>query len=126
RFEGIPRWFNRIASYVLLKAAELKAEKITLKVFEEGLEYVSQELRGHSELSPEDYYVFDLILEKRLLSDTSATMNDLKRMKVQEFRQVLPILDKLVQHDLVHRLPTDKSAEYQINSILLPPSKETT
>ena len=47
-------------------------------------------------------------------------------MKVQEFSQLLPILDKLVQHDLVHRLPTDKSAEYQINSILLPPSKETT
>ena len=125
RSEGIPRWFNRIANYVLLKAAELKAEKITLKVFQEGLEYVSQELRGHSELSPEDYYVLDLILERGLLSDTSATMNDLKRMKVQEFSQLLPILDKLVQHDLVRRLPTDKSAEYQINSILLPPSKET-
>ena len=125
RSEGIPRWFNRIANYVLLKAAELKAEKITPKVFQEGLEYVSQELRGHSELSPEDYYVLDLILERGLLSDTSATMNDLKRMKVQEFSQLLPILDKLVQHDLVRRLPTDKSAEYQMNSILLPPSKET-
>jgi hypothetical protein len=76
-------------------------------------------------LSPEDYYVLDLILERGLLSDTSATMNDLKRMKVQEFSQLLPILDKLVQHDLVRRLPTDKSTEYQMNSILLPPSKET-
>ena len=61
-----------------------------------------------------------------MLSDTSATMNDLKRMKVQEFSQMLPILDRLVQYDLVHRLPTDKSAQYHINPILWPPSKETT
>ena len=77
-------------------------------------------------MSPEDYYVLDLILERGLLSDTSATMNDLKRMKVQEFSQVLPILDRLVQHDLVRRLPTDKSTEYQVNPIFLPPSKEAT
>lgn len=70
--------------------------------------------------------MLDLILERGLLSDTSATMNDLKRMKVEEFSQVLPILDRLVQFDLVRRLPTDKSAEYQINPILLPPSKEPT
>ncbi|NEP77914.1 MAG: ATP-binding protein [Okeania sp. SIO3B3] len=126
RSEGIPRWFNRIANYVLLKAAELKAEKITPEVFEAGLEYVSQELRGQSELSPEDYYVLDLILERGLLSDTSATMDDLKRMKVEEFSQLLPIFDRLVQHDLVRRLPTDRSVEYQINPILLPPSKEPT
>ena len=123
RSEG-PRWFNRIAHYVLLKAAELNAEKITPEVFQAGLEYVSQELRGQSELSLEDYYVLDLILERGLLSDTSATMNDLKRMRVQEFSQLLPIIDKLVQHDLVRRLPTDKSTEYQANPILLPPSKE--
>ncbi|NET81514.1 MAG: ATP-binding protein, partial [Moorea sp. SIO1F2] len=45
--EGIPRRFNRIASYVLLKAVELKAETITPEVFKQGLEYASQTLRGH-------------------------------------------------------------------------------
>lgn len=125
RSEGIPRWFNRLGSYVLLKAAELKAEEITPEVFAQGLEYVSQQLRGQSELSAEDYYVLDLVLEKGLLSDENVSMEDLKRAKVQEFSQVLPILDKLVQFDLLRRLPTDKAAEYQGNPILLPPAKES-
>lgn len=125
RSEGIPRWFNRLASYVLLKAAELKAEEITPFVFDRGLEYVSQQLRGQSELSAEDYYVLDLVLEKGLLSDENVSMDDLKRAKVQEFSQVLPILDRLVQFDLVRRLPTDKASEYRANPILLPPSKES-
>ena len=124
RSEGIPRWFNRIANYVLLKAAELKSKQITPEVFEQGLEYVSQQLRGQSELKPEDYYVLDLILEKGLLSDTNVTMDDLMRVKVQEFSQVIPILDKLLQFDLVRRLPTETSAEYQPNPILLPPAEE--
>lgn len=125
RSEGIPRWFNRIASYVLLKAAELQAKEITPEVFEQGLEYVRQQLRGESELSVEDCYVLDLVLEKGLLSDENVSMDDLKRAKVQEFSQLLPILDKLVQSDLARRLPTDKAAEYQVNPILLPPSKES-
>ena len=121
--EGIPRWFNRIASYVLLKAAELKAEKITAEVFQQGLEEVREQLLNQSELSGEDYYVLELVLEKRLLSDEKVTMDDLKRAKVQEFSQILPILDRLVQQDLVRRLPTDNAAEYQANPILMPPAK---
>ncbi|NEO50441.1 MAG: ATP-binding protein, partial [Moorea sp. SIO4A3] len=123
--QGIPRWFNRIANYVLLKAADLQAEKITPEVFQQGLEYVSQKLRGQSELTPEDYYVLDLVLEKGVLSDENVTMDDLKRLKAQQFTQVLPILDKLIQFDLVRRLPTDKAAEYQGNPILLPPSDQS-
>ncbi|NEN96565.1 MAG: ATP-binding protein [Moorea sp. SIO3I7] len=123
--QGIPRWFNRIANYVLLKAADLQAEKITPEVFQQGLEYVSQKLRGQSELTPEDYYVLDLVLEKGVLSDENVTMDDLKRIKTQQFSQVLPILDKLIQFDLVRRLPTDKAAEYQGNPILLPPSEQS-
>ncbi|NEP55249.1 MAG: ATP-binding protein, partial [Moorea sp. SIO3C2] len=125
RSEGIPRWFNRIGSYVLLKAAELKADKITPEVFQQGLEDVSQQLRIHAELSAEDYYVLDLVLEKGVLSDEKITMDDLKRMKVQEFSQILPILDKLIQFDLVRRLPTEKAAEYQGNPLLLPPSEQS-
>ncbi|NET86114.1 MAG: ATP-binding protein [Moorea sp. SIO1F2] len=123
--QGIPRWFNRIGSYVLLKAADLQAETITPEVFQQGLEYVSQKLRGQSELTPEDYYVLDLVLEKGVLSDENVTMDDLKRLKTQQFSQVLPILDKLIQFDLVRRLPTDKAAEYQGNPLLLPPSEQS-
>ncbi|NES44525.1 MAG: ATP-binding protein, partial [Moorea sp. SIO2C4] len=66
-----------------------------------------------------------LVLEKGVLSDENVTMDDLKRLKAQQFTQVLPILDKLIQFDLVRRLPTDKAAEYQGNPLLLPPSEQS-
>jgi len=87
---------------------------------------VREQLLNQSELSGEDYYVLELVLENRLLSYEKVTMDDLKRAKVQEFSQILPILDRLVQQDLVRRLPTDNAAEYQANPILMPPAKPST
>lgn len=119
RSEEVPRWFNRMANYILLKAAELEAEKIELDILQQGLEYGRQELRGQ-ELTAEDYYVLDLVLEKGVLSDANISLDDLERVKVQEFAQILPILDKLVQLDMVRRLPTERATEYGPNPMVLP------
>ncbi len=118
RSEGVPRWFNRMANYILLKAAELEAEKIELDILQQGLEYGRQELRGQK-LTAEDYYVLDLVLEKGVLSDANISLDDLERVKVQEFTQILPILDKLVQLDMVRRLPTERATEYAPNPMVL-------
>jgi hypothetical protein len=112
RSEGVPRWLNRLGSYVMLKAIEIKAEVIAPKVLQQGLEYADQQLRGQTGLTPEDYYVLDLVLEKGTLSDETITLNDLERVRVKEFSEILPILEKLVQLDLVHRLPSERAAEY--------------
>jgi AAA+ ATPase superfamily predicted ATPase len=121
---GVPRWLNRLGSYVLLKAAELRADVITVDVLEEGFSYANQQVRGQSGLTPEDFILLDLVLEKGILSDANVTLEDLQRLKVNEFSEILPILDKLMQQDLIRRLPCARAAEYAPTPLLLPPQDE--
>ncbi len=119
RSDGVPRWLNRLGSYVLLKAATIQADHVTQDVLRQGLEYADQQLRGQTGLTAEDYYVLDLVLEKGTFSDATATMEDLERLKAKEFSEILPILEKLVQLDLIRRLPAERAAEYGPTPLLV-------
>lgn len=126
RSEGVPRWFNRLGSSVMLKAIEMKAATITPKILQSGLEYANKQLRGQSGLTPQDYYVLDLVLEKGTLSDETLSLKDLERVRAKEFNEILPILEKLVQLDLVRRLPSDRAAEFAPTPLLSHKSTEET
>jgi len=119
RSDGVPRWLNRLGNYVLLKAASIHADLVTDDVLQQGLEYAAHQLRGQSGLTAEDYYVLDLVLEKRILSDETVTLTDLERLKAKEFSEILPILEKLVQYDLLRRLPSERAAEYEPTPLLI-------
>jgi len=119
RSDGVPRYLNRLGSYVLLKAATIPADLITPDVLQQGLEYADQQLRGQAGLSPEDYYVLDLVLEKGILSDATVTLEDLERLRAKEFGEILPILDKLVQFDLLRILPSERAKEYAPTPLLV-------
>lgn len=123
RSEGIPRWLNRLASYVLIRSAALHADLITKEVLQQGLLFGDRQLRGQSGLSAEDYYVLDLVLEKRIISDVNVTLADLEKLRVQEFSEILPILDKLVQYDLVRRLSSERATEYAPSPLLIDGTK---
>ncbi len=118
RSEGVPRWINRLASYALLRAAKLQADLITTDVLEQGLAYADQQLRGQASLTAEDYYILELVLEKGILSDESLTLHDLERVQMHEFSEILPRLEKLVQLDLVRRLPSERAATYKPSPLL--------
>jgi hypothetical protein len=119
RSDGVPRWLNRLGIYTLLRAAELRAEMITPDVLHQGLEYADQQLRGQTGLTAEDYYVLDLVLEKGILSDATVTLADLERVRAREFSEILPMLEKLVQLDLLRRLPTARATEYEPTPMML-------
>lgn len=119
RSDGVPRWLNRLGSYVLLKAATIHADLITPDVLQQGFEYADQKLRGQTGLTPEDYYVLDIVLEKGSLSDETITLTDMERLKAKEFSEILPILEKLVQFDLLRRLPSERAAEYESTPLLI-------
>lgn len=110
--EGVPRWLNRMASYVLLKAFDLQAPKITPEVLQAGLTHARQKLKGQPGLTPQDYYVFEMVLEKRVLSDDTITLAELEKLKVETFSEIMPILDKLVATDMLKRLPTERATAY--------------
>lgn len=119
RSDGVPRWLNRLGSYVLLRAATIHADLMTPDILQQGFEYADQQLRGQTGLTPEDYYVLDLVLEKGTLSDATITLADMERLKAKEFSEILPILEKLVQFDLLRRLPSERAAEYEPTPLLV-------
>ena len=54
----------------------------------------------------------------KIKAGISFTLEDLERIRVKEFSEILPILEKLVQLDLVRRLPTERAAEYKPTPML--------
>ncbi len=110
--EGVPRWLNRYGSYILLKAAELKAPLIDEATLKAGLAYAREQLREQNGLTPQDYYLLEIVLEKGTISDDSITLDDLEQLKVETFNEILPSLDKLVEFDLLKRMPTERATEY--------------
>jgi hypothetical protein len=124
RSNGVPRYLNRLGSYILQKASELNAETITPQILEEGFIYADQQMRGLPGLTPADFMLIDLILERDKLSDENITLEDLQKLQVQEFSELLPIIDKLVELDLIRRLPNDQAIEFALTPLLLP-SQET-
>jgi len=103
---------------VLTQAALLRADRITADVLQQGLEYADGQLRSQR-LTPEDYYVLELVLGKGLVSDETITLEDLKHLKVKEFNEIMPILERLVQLDLLRRLPTEHAAEFGPSPLLI-------
>ncbi|MDB9423168.1 hypothetical protein PN467_22310 [Microcystis aeruginosa CS-563/04] len=65
-----------------------------------------------------------LILERDKLSDENITLEDFQKLQVQEFRELLPIIDKLVELDLIRRLPNEQAIEFALTPLLFP-SQET-
>jgi hypothetical protein len=87
--QGVPRWLNRYGSYILLKAAELQAPIIDEEMLAIGLDDARTKLRGQPGLTPQDYYLLDLVLEKGVLSDESITLAELEKLKVDTFNEIL-------------------------------------
>jgi hypothetical protein len=96
----------------LLKAAKLQASLIDDATLQAGLDYARDQLRGQPGLTPQDYYLLDMVLEKGTISDDSITLEELERLKAETFNEILPSLDKLVAFDLLKRMPTERATEY--------------
>ncbi len=114
---GIPRLLNRLGRYVLIQAAEQKAENIDDNVLRGGLRYANQQSRTC--LTAEDQFVLNIVLEKGTLSDENITLAELEQLKVKTFNELLPVLEKLIQLDLVRRLPSGREAAFKPTAIVI-------
>lgn len=118
---GIPRYMNRLGEGVLSKAIQLRAEEIDEATFRKGLRYVDEQVRGGL-IDPEERYILELVLEKGALSDENITFEELQRLKVREFHEVMPILETLVKRDLLRRLDSERAIQFGPTSLVLPQS----
>jgi hypothetical protein len=81
-------------------------------VLQIGLNHARNELRGQPGLTAQDYYLLDMVLEKGGISDATITLAELERLKAETSHEIMPSLAKLVQYDLLKRLPTERATEY--------------
>lgn len=116
--EGVPRLLHRLGSYVLLKAAELNQKIITPDILQQGFIYADQQARAG--LTTVESMVLNLVLDKKILSDANVTLDDLQKLKFQEFGEIVVILDKLVQLDLIKRLPNEQATAFAPTSLISP------
>jgi len=108
---GKPRLFNRLGSTVLLTATELQVAVITPDVLEKGLRAAAPSLRRQAALSVQEERVRAL-LQKRGIFSEEITMEDLQQLGVRTFNEILPILERLEEADLVHQLNQDDSKAF--------------
>ncbi len=114
---GIPRWLNRNGNCVLIKANELKKEIIDMDTLQAGLKFVDLSLRGQSGITAEHSLILNIILEKGILSD-DISFDDLQKLGVNSFMEIIPLLEDLINKDLLRVLPQDTTTAYIPNPIL--------
>lgn len=115
---GVPRYLNRLATFVLLKACQQNANQIDNTTLEFGFQYADQQLRSQTRLTAQDRYVLNLMLEKGSLSDATITLPELQSVNIREFSELVPILEKLKQLDMVRHCPLDRASEYELSPLI--------
>ncbi|CAN2049637.1 AAA+ ATPase domain-containing protein [Candidatus Magnetomoraceae bacterium gMMP-1] len=116
--EGHPRWFNRLATYILMEALDQKASLIDLDLFENGRKRTRNELQSQQELTDRDLYLFNIVEEKGILSDENISMEDLNKLGITTFNDIMPRLEKLVQNDLLRQIHSEDQLKYVISPIM--------
>ena len=116
--DGHPRWLNRLANYVLLTALDLEVNTIDTGVFEKGRQNAKKELQAQPGLSSELLYLFHIVEEKGVLDDENITLEELKKIGVHSFNELLPLLETLVQMDLLRYRPSETNLQYIVSPIV--------
>jgi uncharacterized protein (DUF1778 family) len=119
---GKPRLFNRLGNTVLSKAANLQATLITPEVLNQGLKSAEPTLRQQAALNFQEERVRALLQQRGSLSDETITIEDLEQLGFRSFSDILPILERLEQADLVHQLNQDDAKVFA--PIPLPPATD--
>ena len=119
---GIPGVLNTICFRVLDAAATGGFEKIGEKELFEAIKEVEKDI--YLEITPEMRYILEVLGESGGLSeDTSFEVLD--RLGVHTFLEAIPILENLVQNDLLVKLEDERGLKYVLNPLVekLIPSK---
>ena len=116
--DGHPRWLNRLANYVLLTAQDMKVDTIDIEIIEKGRQYARKELQSQPELTSDLLYLFHLVEEKGLLTDENVSIEELRKIGVNTFNELLPLLEKLIQNDLLRHRPSETHLQYIVSPIV--------
>jgi hypothetical protein len=109
---GKPRLFNRLGISVLSTAADLQTDVITQEILDKGLKAAARSLLLQAALNVQEERVLALLLERGGLSDETILMADLEQLGVRTFGELLIVLEKLEEADLIHQLNQDDTKAF--------------
>lgn len=109
---GKPRLFNRLGTIILDSTIEQEANIIDDTVLAHGLAAAAQSLEERASLNWQETRVRDLIHRLGSISDETITLEDLESINFSSFSELISILEKLENADLIHQLPPDQGRAY--------------
>ncbi|MEM7793833.1 MAG: ATP-binding protein [Cyanobacteria bacterium P01_C01_bin.118] len=110
---GKPRLFNRLGNIVLSRAADLEAKIITPDVLKQGLQAALPTLREKAALNFKENRVQAFLQQRGSISDETITLDDMEKLGVRDFAELLPILERLEAADLVHQPSQDETKTFE-------------
>lgn len=119
RTQGVPRWLNRMGIAILQHALQGGHAEITPAVLEAGIIEADRLVRTQ-DLSPQHLFILQLALRDGLLSEENIAFEDLQRQGFKSFHEILPLIQDLIQQDLLRRLPSDKAEAFGPTPLILP------
>jgi AAA ATPase domain len=118
---GMPRLFNRLGSLVLSVAADLRVDQITAEILNKALKSAKPTLVQQAALTAQEERVRLLLEQRGTFSDDEIALADLEQLGFRSYVELLPILERLEEADLVYQPKQDDTKAFA--PIPFPPSE---
>ncbi len=115
---GVPRLLNRLGGSAIRAAIKLNVDIITPNILEDAFKRLAEQLPDLISLDPKEKVLLQFICDKGSISDEDITLDELQQLDVKDFNELLPILDRLKNDQLILRKPTEEKAEFTISPLL--------
>jgi type II secretory pathway predicted ATPase ExeA len=118
RSNGSPRVLNRIGSYAIIEGGQQNLQVIDAEAIERTIDKARKSFRD--QFNPQERVLIDSITSQGVFSDSNLSFEELQKLGVKSFAELLPVIEELQRRELIERLPNDGSIAYRLSPLLLP------
>jgi type II secretory pathway predicted ATPase ExeA len=118
RSNGSPRVLNRIGSYAIIEGGQQNLQIIDAEAIERTIDKARKSFRD--QFNPQERVLIDSITNQGVFSDSNLSFEELQKLGVKSFAELLPVIEELQRRELIERLPNDGSIAYRLSPLLLP------
>jgi type II secretory pathway predicted ATPase ExeA len=118
RSNGSPRVLNRIGSYAIIEGGQQNLQVIDAEAIERTIDKARKSFRD--QFNPQERVLIDSITNQGVFSDSNLSFEELQKLGVKSFAELLPVIEELQRRELIERLPNDGSIAYRLSPLLLP------
>jgi hypothetical protein len=109
---------NRIGSYAIIEGGQQNLQVIDAEAIERTIDKARKSFRD--QFNPQERVLIDSITNQGVFSDSNLSFEELQKLGVKSFAELLPVIEELQRRELIERLPNDGSIAYRLSPLLLP------